>query len=87
LQKIKLAKRSEQVYFKTNNEAKRTGSIVILYLKSRKKRTCVFFNERQKTKVLPFQVLGVRVNHCAGEMSLPKFTNLLGEMLDEQRLP
>jgi hypothetical protein len=35
-----------------NIEAKRTGSIVILYLKSRKKRTFVFFkNDWQKTKV------------------------------------
>jgi hypothetical protein len=61
------AKRSEHVYVKelknqsevnwfilklNNIEAKQTGSIVILYLKSRKKANFrFFFNERQKSKV------------------------------------
>ena len=43
---------------KLNNiEAKRTGSIVILFLKSRKKTNFSFFlNERQKTKVFDIEL-------------------------------
>jgi hypothetical protein len=52
---IELKNRSEANWFilKLNSiEAKRTGSIVILYLKSRKKGNFRFFkNERQKIKV------------------------------------
>ncbi len=46
--KNKLAKRSELVYFKIDNiEAKQTGSIVILYLKKRKKANFGFFFKRR----------------------------------------
>jgi hypothetical protein len=46
----KLILKSESKFH--NIEAKRTGSLVVLYLKSRKKANFRFFlNEREKTKV------------------------------------
>ncbi len=74
MQKIKLAKQSEHVYVKELknrseanwfilklyiSEAKRTGSIVILYLKSHKK--ALFFNERQKQKcsIMNYRSFGI----------------------------
>jgi hypothetical protein len=65
MQKIKLAKRSEHVYvkelknrsevkcfmFELNNiEAKRTGSIVILYLKSQKSELSFFLKGKAKNE-------------------------------------
>ncbi len=53
LKNLKIEAKRTGLFFKINNiEAKRTGPIVILYLKSRKKANFRFFlNERQKTKV------------------------------------
>ena len=57
-------------------EAKRTGSLVILYLKSRKKRTFIFFKREAKTKVFDNELSKFCHSYSQLEIALRKYNRV-----------